>query len=66
MLDATLSDFTPWWERASLGEVDQQLARLRVARYYCRGRAADLAPILDTHIQRLVLVREEMKCSDGD
>jgi len=58
-LDATLPDFRPWWERAAIEEIDEGLTDLRRARHYCRGRAADLAPILDAHIRNLELYRIE-------
>lgn len=58
-LDATLADFRPWWERATIEEIDEGLTQLRRARYYCRGRAKDLGPILETHIHNLELYRIE-------
>ena len=57
-IDATLPDFTPWWETATIKQMNQGIAKLRRARHYCRGRAVDLAPILDAHIRRLESIRE--------
>lgn len=55
-LDATVPGFIPWWERASRVELERGLRRMRRALSFCRGRAADLRPILVRHIRRLEIL----------
>lgn len=55
--DSTSEGFTPWWTRCTEEEFDIQLRRLRRALRFCRGRAADLKPHLQAHIDFLEIYR---------
>jgi len=53
MYDSTAPGFTPWWTRASLAELAAGIVRLKRALRFCKGRAADLRPLLEEHIRFL-------------
>ncbi len=57
--DATSPFFTPWWERCSSSHFEWQLGRYKRALRFCKGRAADLHPILFKRIQWLEKVNDE-------
>jgi hypothetical protein len=45
--------FIPWWDRCTPEQLAEGIRRLEHALLFCRGRAADLAPGLRAHIERL-------------
>src|SRR5579863_1320310 len=51
--DSTSPKFLPWWIRAYRRTFEYQLARNKRALAFCRGRASDLKPILQAHIEFL-------------
>jgi len=51
--DSVAPGFTPWWTRATFEELAAGIARLKRALRFCRGRAADLHPLLTEHIRFL-------------
>lgn len=51
--DSTVPGFVGWWLRYTDAERAEGIRRLERALRYCRGWAADLAPGLRRHIERL-------------